>query len=69
MSLPARSPDFDTDAAIWDSVREETTGNKGVAAGWSETPIASLVNGKCEVVKRRCRTVHQSRAEGFFRSS
>ena len=73
VNLPGYSPDFNADEAVWGWVREETTGNQclGSRALVQERVsgfLASLCDRK-EEVKRRCRTVLQSRAETFLRDS
>ena len=70
-NLPAYSPDFNADEAIWGWVREEATGNlclgtKSMVQERVGNFFASLASRK-EEVKRRCRTVLQSRAEGLLR--
>ncbi len=73
MNLPGYSPDFSADEAIWGWVREEATGNlclgtKSLVQERVGNFLASLASRK-EEVKRRCRTVLQSRAEGLLRDS
>ena len=73
MNLPGYSPDFNGDEAIWGWAREEATGNMclGTKAAVREIVgnfLAALASRKAEV-KRRCRTVLQSRAERFMRDS
>ena len=73
MNLPGYSPDFNGDEAIWGWAREEATGNMclGTRAAVREIVgnfLAALASRKAEV-KRRCRTVLQSRAERFMRDS
>ena len=72
VNLPGYSPDFNADEAIWGWVREEATGNLclGSRAAVQEKVsnfLAGLNNRKDEV-KRRCRTVLQSRAEELLRN-
>ena len=67
VNLPAYSPDFNADEAIWGWAREEATGNLclGTRAAVQERVgnfLAGLAIRKDEV-RRRCRTVLQSRAE------
>ena len=67
MNLPGYSPDFNADEAIWGWAREEATGNLclGSRAAVQERVgkfLAGLSSRKDEV-RRRCRTVPQSRAE------
>ena len=65
VNLPGYSPDFNADEAIWGWAREEATGNLclGSRAAVQERVgsfLARLTSRKDEV-KRRCRTVLQSR--------
>jgi len=67
VALPAYSPDFNADEAIWDWAREEVTANTclGTATKVREKMdafFAGLVE-RTEEVQRRCRTVLQSRAD------
>ena len=69
VNLPGYSPDFNADEAIWGWAREEATGN--LCLGSREAVqervgqfLAGLSSRKDEV-KRRCRTVLQSRAEAL----
>ena len=69
VNLPGYSPDFNADEAIWGWAREEATGNLclGTREAVQETVggfLAGLVNRPDEV-RRRCRTVLQSRAEAL----
>ena len=71
VNLPGYSPDFNADEAIWGWAREEATGNLclGTSAKVQERVgsfLAGLASRKDEV-KRRCRTVLQSRAETLWR--
>ena len=71
VNLPCYSPDFNADEAIWGWVRGEATGNLclGTRAAVQERVgnfLDGLSNRKDEV-KRRCRTVLQSRAEALRR--
>ena len=73
VNLPGYSPDFNGDEAIWGWAREEATGNQclGTKVKVQESVgsfLAGLASRKDEV-KRRCRTVLQSRAERFLRES
>ena len=66
VNLPGYSPDFNADEAIWGWAREEATDNLclGTKAAVQERAgnfLAGLSSRKDEV-KRRCRTVLQSRA-------
>jgi transposase len=67
VALPAYSPDFNADEAIWDWVREEGTANTcfGTAAKVRETLdafFAGLAERTAEV-QRRCRTELQAQAD------
>ncbi len=73
VNLPGYSPDFNADEAIWGWAREEATGN--LCLGTREAVqervgnfLAGLGNRQDEV-RRRCRTVLQSRAETLLRNS
>ena len=73
VNLPGYSPDFNGDEAIWGWAREEATGN--LCLGSREAVqmrvggfLAGLA-GRKEEVRRRCRTVLQSRAQGLLRGS
>ena len=73
VNLPGYSPDFNADEAIWGWAREEATGNLclGSRAAVQERVgkfLAGLSSRKDEV-RRRCRTVPQSRAETLPRDS
>ena len=73
VNLPGYSPDFNADEAIWGWVREEATGNLclGTKALVQER-VGNFLHGlsrRKDEVKRRCRTILQSRAEGFLRES
>ncbi len=73
VNLPGYSPDFNADEAIWGWAREEATGNLclGTKATVQERVgrfLGGLVSRKDEV-RRRCRTVLQSRAEAVLRDS
>lgn len=66
--LPAYSPDFNADEAIWAWVREEVTANTclGTTAAVQEKVghfFADLTS-RTEEVKTRCRTKLQKLAEG-----
>ena len=73
VNLPGYSPDFNADEAIWGWAREEATGNLclGSRAAVQERVgkfLAGLSSRKDEV-RRRCRTVLQSRPEALLRDS
>jgi transposase len=67
--LPAYSPDFNPNEAIWGWVREEVTANTcfGTAAQVREHVGRFFrdLPGRAEEVKRRCRTALQARAEAL----
>ena len=72
-ALPGYSPDFNADEAIWGWAREEATGN--LCLGTREAVqervgnfLAGLSNRPDEV-RRRCRTLLQSRAAALPRDS
>ena len=69
VNLPGYSPDFNADEAIWGWAREEATGNLclGTKAAVQERVgrfLGGLVSRRDEV-RRRCRTILQSRAEAL----
>ena len=73
VNLPGYSPDFNADEAVWGWAREEATGNLclGTRALVQER-VGNFLHGlssRKHEVKRRCRTVLQSRAEGLLRDS
>ena len=65
--LPGYSPDFNSDEAIWDWVREEVTGNRCLGTkAMVEEKVAHFLHGLAErtsEVKRVCRKVLQVRAD------
>lgn len=67
--LPAYSPDFNADEAIWGWTRQEVTANTcfGTAAKVREAvgQFFRTLTDRTEEVKRRCRTVLQARAEAL----
>ena len=70
MNLPGYSRDFNADEAVWGWAREEATGNLclGTKALVQER-VRHFLHGlsrQREEVKRRCRTVLQSRAEALL---
>ena len=73
VNLPGYSPDFNGDEAVWGWAREETTGNRclGSKAAVQEAVGRYLDGLTCrkEEVRRRCRTVLQSRAEALLKNS
>jgi transposase len=67
--LPAYSPDYNADEAIWDWIREEVTANTcfGTQAK-VRAHVAAFLRGltdRIEEVKTRCRTVLQAHAEAL----
>ena len=73
VSLRGYSPDFNADEAVWGWAREEATGNLclGTKALVQER-VNNFLGGRAirrDEVKRRCRTVLQSRADGLLRNS
>ena len=67
--LPAYSPDFNPDEAIWGWIREEVTANTcfGTKAKVREK-VGAFFRGlthRADEVKRRCRTVLQTQADAF----
>ena len=72
VNLPGHSPDFNADETIWGWAREEATGN--LCLGSKKLVQGRVGNfsdglaGRKEEVKRRCRTILQSRAEGLPRN-
>ena len=72
VNLPGYSPDFNADEAVWGWAREEATGNlcPGTKALVQEM-VGNFLGGlasRRDEVKRRCRTVLQSRAERLPRN-
>ena len=69
VNLPGYSPDFNADEAIWGWAREEATGNLclGTMAADLERVSSFLTDlaGRKDEVRRRCRTVLQSRGEAL----
>ena len=72
-ALPGYSPDFNGDEAIWGWAREEATGNLCLGSRSKvQERVGSFLAGlasRKEEVKRRCRTVLQSKAEALVRDS
>jgi hypothetical protein len=67
--LPAYSPDFNPDEAIWDWAREEVTANtcfgtKAKVRAKLDPFFAALAERTAEV-KQRCRTILQSQADAL----
>ncbi len=71
VNLPSYSPDFNADEAIWGWAREEATGNLCLGSRAAVQQRVGLfltgLAGRQEEVKRRCRTILQSRAEALIR--
>ena len=71
--LPGYSPDFNADEPVWGWVREEATGNPCLESkALVQQRVGNLLSGlasRSGDVKRRCRTVLQSRAEALLRDS
>ena len=71
MNLPGYSPDFNGDEAIWGCERgghwKSVSGDQGLGARGSNF-LAGLASRGNEV-RRRCRTVLQSRAEALLPNS
>ena len=77
-ALPGYSPDFNADEAIWNWVRQEVTANPVSSTGQAlclgaKSAVQEKVNnfftqlaGWQAEVKKRCRTVLQTRAEGLL---
>jgi transposase len=67
--LPAYSPDFNADEHIWGWVREEVTANTcfGTAAQVRAhvAPFLAGLATRADAVKRRCRTLLQTRADAL----
>jgi transposase len=67
--LPAYSPDFNADEAIWAWVREEVTANTGLGTKAAvQAKVGAFLDGltsRTEEVKTRCRTKLQARAEAL----
>ena len=73
VTLSGYSPDFNADEAVWGWAREEATGNLCLGTKVKVQKrvgsfLVGLANRK-EEVKRRCRTVFQSRADARPRDS
>ena len=67
VNLPGYSPDFNADEAVWGWVREEATGNQGLGTkALVQKRVNHFLDGlasRKDEVRRRCRTVLQSKAE------
>ena len=73
MNLPGYSPDFNADEAVWGWAREEATSNLCLG---SRAAVHERVGGfpaglanRPDEVRRRCRTVLQSRAAALRQNS
>ena len=71
-ALPGYSPDFNADEAVWGWAGEEATGNlclgtRALVQDRANNFLSGLASRRDEV-KRRCRTVLQSRAERLPRN-
>lgn len=70
VALPAYSPDFNADEAIWDWAREEVTANicSGTAAKVREKlePFWAGLAERADEVQRRCRTTLQAQADALM---
>ena len=70
VNLPAYSPDFNADEAIWGWARQEATGNLCLGTKTlvqqMVSPFLAGLSSRKEEVKRRCRTVLQSMAEALL---
>lgn len=70
VALPAYSPDFNADEAIWDWAREEATANTGFGTAAKvqarlDRFLASLAQRQAEAMQR-CRTVLQAQADSLI---
>jgi transposase len=69
VALPAYSPDFNADEAVWDWVREEATAN--TCFGTKENVRQAVdhffsgLASRTDEAKRRCRTKLQSKADAL----
>ena len=70
MNLPGYSPDFNVYEAIWDWAREEAKGNLCLRTkALVQERVGKFLLGlssRSDEVKRRCRTVLQSRADEYL---
>jgi transposase len=73
VALPAYSPDFNADEAIWDWAREEVTANIcfGTAAKVQEKlePFLAGLAKRTAEVQQRCRTTLQAQADALIASA
>lgn len=67
--LPAYSPDFNADEHVWGWIREEVTANTcfgtAVAVRAAVDPFLAGLTTRADEVKRRCRTVLQTKADAL----
>lgn len=70
VALPAYSPDFNADEAIWDWAREEVTANECLG---TKAKVQEKINGffgglahRADEVRHRCRTVLQARVDALM---
>ncbi len=72
VNLPGYSPDCNADEAVWGWAREEATGNRCLGTkALVQEKVGNFLSGLASrrgEVKRRCRTVLQSRAERLPRN-
>ncbi len=73
INLPGYSPDFNADEAIWGWAREEATGTLCLGSRVAvQEKVGDFLTGlasRKDEVRRRCRTVLQSRAESLHLGS
>ena len=73
VNLPGYSPDFNADEAVWGWAREEATGNLCLGSKEAvQERVGNFLDGlasRRDEVRRRCRTVLRSRAEGVLQAS
>ena len=71
VNLPGYSPDFNADEAIWGWARQEATGNLCLGTKTLvQERVGNFLTGlssRKDEVRRRCRTILQSRAEALLR--
>ena len=71
--LPGYSPDFNAAEAVWGWARQEATGNQCLGTkALVQHRVNHLFSGLCsrkDEMRRRCRTVLQSRAGALLRDS
>ncbi len=71
VNLPGYSPDFNADESVWGWAREEATGNLCLGSRAAvQKRVGSFLAGlasRRDEVRRRCRTILQSRAEALPR--